>query len=126
MYRSAWTAAAGARIQRRLFGEDPRRNRCAAGSAHSGRTPPPPLRSAAPANRTRLHRAVAEGLLGPLPTVIARSQRVPPSAGPMINSATKQSILSGGRDGLLRGACHRAALCADPLARNDGDGVLRI
>ena len=22
--------------------------------------------------------------------------------------------------GLLRGACHRAALCADPLARNDG------
>src|SRR5712692_8478705 len=24
------------------------------------------------------------------------------------------------RDGLLRGACHRAALCADPLARNDG------
>src|SRR5690348_8938162 len=23
------------------------------------------------------------------------------------------------RDGLLRGACHRAALCADPLARND-------
>ena len=25
------------------------------------------------------------------------------------------------RDGLLRGACHRAALCADPLARNDGE-----
>jgi hypothetical protein len=24
------------------------------------------------------------------------------------------------RHGLLRGACHRAALCADPLARNDG------
>src|SRR5712671_7050892 len=23
------------------------------------------------------------------------------------------------RNGLLRGACHRAALCADPLARND-------
>ena len=23
--------------------------------------------------------------------------------------------------GLLRGACHRAALCADPLARNDGN-----
>jgi hypothetical protein len=23
-------------------------------------------------------------------------------------------------NGLLRGACHRAALCADPLARNDG------
>ena len=29
-----------------------------------------------------------------LETVIAKSQRVPPSAGPMINSATKQSILS--------------------------------
>src|SRR5207244_9672190 len=27
-------------------------------------------------------------------SVIARGQRVPPSAGPMINSATKQSILS--------------------------------
>ena len=26
------------------------------------------------------------------------------------------------RDGLLRGACHRAALRADPLARNDDDG----
>jgi hypothetical protein len=26
--------------------------------------------------------------------------------------------------GLLRGACHRAALCADPLARN-GDLKLR-
>jgi len=25
------------------------------------------------------------------------------------------------RDGLLRGACHRAALCADPVARNDGE-----
>ena len=23
------------------------------------------------------------------------------------------------KNGLLRGACHRAALCADPLARND-------
>src|SRR6266849_5312143 len=34
--------------------------------------------------------------------------------------ATKQSILPfARRDGLLRGACHRAALCADPLARND-------
>src|SRR5258708_6928293 len=27
-------------------------------------------------------------------SVIARSQRVPPSAGPMINSATKQSIVT--------------------------------
>src|SRR5438874_2013659 len=35
--------------------------------------------------------------------------------------ATKQSILPFARiDGLLRGACHRAALRADPLARNDG------
>ena|SRR5258708_18509082 len=25
--------------------------------------------------------------------------------------------------GLLRGACHRAALCADPLARNDVEGL---
>ena len=35
-----------------------------------------------------------------LTNVIARSQRVPPSAGPMINSATKQSILgfSGAMD----------------------------
>src|SRR5882672_7470341 len=31
-----------------------------------------------------------------------------------------QSCLGRGRSGLLRGACHRAALCADPLARNDG------
>jgi hypothetical protein len=29
-----------------------------------------------------------------------------------------QSLTHG--SGLLRGACHRAALCADPLARNDG------
>ncbi len=31
------------------------------------------------------------------------------------------------QDGLLRGACHRAALCADPLARNDviGNGARR-
>src|SRR3981189_3042525 len=26
------------------------------------------------------------------------------------------------RNGLIRGACHRAALRADPLARNDGEG----
>jgi hypothetical protein len=36
------------------------------------------------------------------------------------SEATKQSILSSLPDGLLRVACHRAALCADPLARNDG------
>jgi hypothetical protein len=40
--------------------------------------------------------------------VIARSQRVRPSAGPMINSATKQSNLPLRGNGLLRGACHRA------------------
>src|SRR6266404_9251307 len=34
--------------------------------------------------------------------------------------ATKQSILPLWPHGLLRGACHRAAPCADPLARNDG------
>src|SRR3954452_13724040 len=34
--------------------------------------------------------------------------------------ATKQSILCLWPYGLLRGACHRAARCADPLARNDG------
>src|SRR5260370_9840613 len=39
-------------------------------------------------------------------------------------SATKQSSTWPGVDnGLLRGACHRAALCADPLARNDGNDL---
>src|SRR5258705_14004311 len=28
--------------------------------------------------------------------------------------------------GLLRGACHRAALCADPLARNDVEWLFEI
>src|ERR1700687_1761974 len=37
--------------------------------------------------------------------------------------ATKQSSLHS-IDGLLRGACHRAAPCADPLApRNDGESA---
>ena len=41
-------------------------------------------------------------------SVIARSE------------ATKQSrLLPRRHSGLLRGACHRAALRADPLARND-------
>ena len=40
------------------------------------------------------------------------------------SEATKQSILSSWDDGLLRGACHRAALRADPLARNDGINYL--
>ena len=37
----------------------------------------------------------------------------------MINSATMQSNLAPAAHGLLRGACHRAALRADPLVRND-------
>jgi hypothetical protein len=40
------------------------------------------------------------------------------------SNATKQSTLASLLPhGLLRGACHRAALCADPLARNDGLAV---
>ena len=61
--RSARAAAARARIRRRSHGQDSRRNRCPAGAPDSGRTAPPPRRSAAPADRTRLHRAAAEGLL---------------------------------------------------------------
>ena len=38
--------------------------------------------------------------------------------------ATKQSIPPFARlDGLLRGACHPAALCADRVARNDPEGA---
>jgi hypothetical protein len=33
--------------------------------------------------------------------------------------------LSLGKAGLLRGACHRAALRADPLARNDEQYVFK-
>src|SRR5260221_4776442 len=36
------------------------------------------------------------------------------------SDATKQSSFFVAKHGLLRGACHRAALCADPVARNDG------
>src|SRR5258707_11795846 len=36
------------------------------------------------------------------------------------SEATKQSTLPLRLHGLLRGACHRAALCPDPLARDDG------
>jgi hypothetical protein len=43
----------------------------------------------------------------------------------VIASAAKQSILSSWL-GLLREACHRTALCADPLARNDEIGCLKI
>ena len=61
--RSAGPAAARPRIRRRPDGEDSRRNRRAAGAPDSRRTAPPPRRYAAPADRTRLHRAAAEGLL---------------------------------------------------------------
>ena len=58
----------GRQMRGREFGDDltvkdSRRNRCAAGSPDSGRTAPPARRSAASADRTRLHRAAAEGLL---------------------------------------------------------------
>jgi hypothetical protein len=36
------------------------------------------------------------------------------------SEATKQSNGRPSKYGLLRGACLRAALCADPMARNDG------
>jgi hypothetical protein len=32
---------------------------------------------------------------------------------------TRFHVINKETDGLLRGVCHRAALCADPLARND-------
>jgi hypothetical protein len=39
-------------------------------------------------------------------------------------SLSDEAIQSNARDsGLLRGACHRAARRADPLARNDGGGI---
>jgi hypothetical protein len=55
--------------------------------------------------------------LGFILNVIARDKREAFAQG---SEATKQSILALGLHGLLRGACHRAALRADPLARNDG------
>ncbi len=53
----------------------------------------------------------SNGELAASPSVIARSE------------ATKQSRsdVRQTKTGLLRGACHRAALCADPLARNDAE-----
>ena len=43
------------------------------------------------------------------------------------SEATKQSIFfCHAANGLLRGACRRAALCADPLARSDGFGEHRL
>jgi hypothetical protein len=46
---------------------------------------------------------------------------VPGRVSPVIarSNATKQSIFCFGDHGLLRGACHPTALCADRVARND-------
>ena len=54
--------------------------------------------------------------------VIARSQRVRPSAGPMINSATKQSSLCLPR-WIASRSLSSGARSRDPLARNDGWGI---
>ena len=58
----------GRPLRGREFGDDlvkdSRRNRCAAGAPDPRRAAPPARRSTAPADRTRLHRAAAEGLLG--------------------------------------------------------------
>src|SRR6184192_1878911 len=59
-------------------------------------------------------------------SVIARSQRVPPSAGPMINSATKRSsffvALNCFAEPVIgrRGACHRARIRATRWRRPVG------
>jgi hypothetical protein len=59
-----------------------------------------------------------------LASLVASLPRHPPPPTPPHRFAgewTKHSTLfPARRNGLLRGACHRAALCADPLARNDG------
>src|SRR6266550_4965586 len=52
--------------------------------------------------------------------VIARSQRVRPSAGPMINSATKQSIYPRVGRWIASRSLSSGAHSRDPLARNDG------
>ena len=51
------------------YGENPRRDRRAAGAPDPGRTAPPSRRSVPPADRARLHRAAAEGLLSGLATL---------------------------------------------------------
>jgi hypothetical protein len=50
--------------------------------------------------------------------VIACDKREAFAQGSVSDEAIQLSFLP--LDGLLRGACHRAALRADPLARNDG------
>ena len=78
-HRSARPAAARPRIRRRSIGENPRRDRCAAGAPDSRRTAPPPRRSAAPADRARLHRAAAEGLLAFPPSLRGAKRRSNPA-----------------------------------------------
>ena len=75
---------------------------------------------------------IPHALLGAEDFVKARTLRVARSRALILPSlrgalATKQSIflLLGAKAGLLRGACHRAALRADRLARNDGEAGKR-
>ena len=81
--RSARTADAQQRIQRRLYGEDPRRDRRAAGAPDPRRTAAPSRRSVPPADRTRLHRAAVEGLLkfGSAHRLSSPACRIAPKAG---------------------------------------------
>jgi hypothetical protein len=55
-------------------------------------------------------------------SVIACDKRKAFAQGSICDEAIQ---LCRNKAGLLRGACHRAALCADPLARNDVDGSVR-
>src|SRR5258706_1794676 len=57
--------------------------------------------------------------IGVLTAIIARGQRVPPSAGPMINSATKQPILHRAVRWIASRSLSSGAHSRDPLARND-------
>ena len=66
-------------------------------------------------------------LVGPQRVTRDKTQRVTPSMTVVIarsdsDEAIHTSVRAG--YGLLRGACHRAALCADPLARNDGGSAI--
>src|ERR1700724_1543246 len=72
--------------------------------------------------KTRAHRAA--GMRSRV-DVIARSDPSAVAQRPKVE-ATKRSILPSQQHGLLRGACHRAALCPDPLARNDDATPRRI
>src|SRR2546427_8096666 len=57
---------------------------------------------------------------GAVHPIIARSQRVPPWAGPMINSATKQSTLRFFWLWIASRSLSSGARSRDPFARNDG------